>query len=40
MGITAEGRATIEALRMNRPQLIRVRVMWVKMGEHPPEIDY
>ena len=40
IGITTEGRATIEALRMNRPQLIRVRAMWVKMGEHPPEIDW
>jgi hypothetical protein len=36
IGLTAEGRATVEALKMNRPQLIRVRSMWVKMGEHPP----
>lgn len=26
------------ALKMNRPQLIRVRKMWVKLGEHPPDI--
>ncbi len=39
VGLTAEGRATVEALKMNRPQLIRVREMWVKMGEHPPKID-
>jgi hypothetical protein len=36
IGLTATGRATIEALRMNRPQLIRVRRMWVELGEHPP----
>jgi hypothetical protein len=36
VGLTPTGRATITALKMNRPQLIRVRWMWVKMGEHPP----
>jgi len=35
-GLTATGRATTVALRMNRPQLIRARSMWVRMGEHPP----
>ncbi|MEY2976317.1 MAG: HNH endonuclease [Prochlorotrichaceae cyanobacterium] len=35
-GLTAIGRATISALRMNRPALTRVRSMWVKLGEHPP----
>jgi hypothetical protein len=35
-GLTATGRATISALKMNRPQLIRVRQMWFKMGVHPP----
>jgi hypothetical protein len=38
IGLTPIGRATIVALKMNRPQLIRVRKMWVKMGEHPPTI--
>jgi hypothetical protein len=38
-GITAVGRATVVALRMNRPQLVRVRRMWVIMGEHPPGTD-
>ncbi len=38
-GLTAVGRATILALRMNRPALVRARVMWVKLGEHPPELD-
>ena len=36
IGLTPTGRATIAALQMNRPQLIRVRRMWVKLGEHPP----
>lgn len=36
VALTAIGRATIAALRMNRPQLVRVRRLWVVMGEHPP----
>jgi hypothetical protein len=39
IGLTVTGRATIVALRMNRPQLVRVRKMWVAMGEHPPDVD-
>ena len=38
-GLTAVGRATIVALQMNRPVLVRARAMWVKLGEHPPELD-
>ncbi|NMG20737.1 HNH endonuclease [Brasilonema bromeliae] len=38
IGLTPVGRATILALKMNRPQLTRVRKMWVKMEEHPPNI--
>ena len=37
VGITDVGRATIDTLKMNRPQLVRVRKLWVKLGEHPPE---
>ena len=37
IGLTAIGRATVDALKMNRPQLVRVRHMWVRMGEHPPK---
>jgi hypothetical protein len=37
VALSATGRATIEALRMNRRQLVRVRRMWVAMGEHPPQ---
>ena len=36
IGLTPMGRATVAALKMNRPQMIRVRRMWVAMGEHPP----
>lgn len=36
-GMTPTGRATIEALRLNREQLTRVRRLWVKLGEHPPD---
>ncbi|MBD2608624.1 HNH endonuclease [Scytonema hofmannii FACHB-248] len=38
IGLTPVGRATISALKMNRLQLTRVRKMWVKLGEHPPNI--
>lgn len=36
LGLTPTVRAMIGALRMNRLQLVRVRRMWIKMGEHPP----
>jgi hypothetical protein len=39
IGLTAIGRATILTLKMNRPQMIRVRQMWGKMGEHPPKLE-
>ena len=35
-GLTATGRATITALKMNRRQIVRVRRMWTTLGEHPP----
>lgn len=35
-GLTPVGRATIDALKLNRPQLVRVRRLWVRLGEHPP----
>lgn len=38
VGLTPTGQATIATLRMNRPQLVRVRRMWVQMDEHPPSI--
>jgi HNH endonuclease len=39
ISITDIGRVTINTLKMNRPQLVRVRKLWVKLLEHPPKID-
>lgn len=39
IGLTPSGRATIVLLKMNRPQLIRLRHMWRKMDEHPPKLE-
>ena len=36
VGLTAIGRATIEALRLNRPGLIGLREVLVVFGVHPP----
>lgn len=36
VGLSSSGRATIAALRINRPQLIRTRKLWIAVGEHPP----
>jgi hypothetical protein len=38
IALTPVGRVSIEALRMNRPSLVRLRRMWATMGEHPREI--
>lgn len=35
-GLTPIGRVTIEALRMNRPEIIELRRYWVALGLHPP----
>jgi hypothetical protein len=39
IGLTPVGRATVAALKMNRPQITRARRMWVAMNEHPPELQ-
>jgi hypothetical protein len=39
VALTDVGQATITALKMNRPQIIRVRRMWVAMNEHPPILE-
>ena len=39
VGLTAAGRASVAALRMNRPQLVRTRRLWVALREHPPLAD-
>lgn len=35
-GLTSIGRATVEALRMNRDELINLRKLMFAAGEHPP----
>jgi hypothetical protein len=37
LGLTAIGRATVEALQLNREALINLRRVLVKAGEHPPQ---
>ena len=37
VGRTPSGRATIVALKLNRPLLVRARRLWVRIGVHPPE---
>jgi len=38
VALTPIARATIAALKINRPQLVRLRRMWTIMGEHPPKL--
>lgn len=35
-GITSIGRATVMALRLNRPIIVLARHRWVQVGWHPP----
>jgi len=37
VGLTEIAEATIRTLRMNRPQVVDVRALWVDAGRHPPE---
>ncbi len=37
IGLTPTGRATVIALQLNRPELVRSRRLWVRAGWHPPE---
>ncbi len=36
LGKTVVGRATVEALDMNRPRIVHIRLLWAAMGLHPP----
>jgi hypothetical protein len=36
-GLTATGRATIEALRMNRREVLMIRQVEMDLGLHPPQ---
>ncbi|AGP35333.1 hypothetical protein [Sorangium cellulosum] len=35
-GVTPSGRATVIALRMNRPTIVAARRRWAEVGWHPP----
>ena len=37
LGRTAIGRATVDALKMNRSLVVAARSAWVSIGRHPPE---
>ena len=37
LGKAASGRATVEALILNREVLMRARRLWVEVGWHPPD---
>jgi uncharacterized protein (TIGR02646 family) len=37
IGLTAQGRATVEALRMNNDIALNARQFWVAGGSHPPK---
>ena len=36
VGLTSTGRATIAALHLHRPSLVKARQAWVSAGWHPP----
>jgi len=36
LGKTVVGRATVEALTMNRPRVVHIRLLWAAIGLHPP----
>ncbi len=37
IGVTPTGRATVEALRLNRPGLVNMRQVLYGIGKHPPD---
>ena len=37
IGLTPIGRATVAALNINRPSLVKARQAWVSVGWHPPK---
>ena len=38
-GLSASGRATVRALKLNRPLLVQARKRWVRVGWHPPTYE-
>jgi hypothetical protein len=39
LGLTPTGRATVEALQVNHPDIVAARKRWVMVGWHPPDED-
>lgn len=39
LGLTAVGRATIMALRLNNDEIVGARSLWVMAGWHPPQSE-
>jgi len=37
LGLTPTGRATVVALKLNQPFMLRARRRWVRAGWHPPQ---
>jgi len=37
IGLTTNGRATVIALRLNNPEIVVARALWVQVGWHPPK---
>ncbi len=37
LGLTPIGNATIAALEINRPSLVRLRQLWCRLNQHPPQ---
>lgn len=37
VGVSPTGRATVSALKLNRPQLVESRRYWIEAGWHPPK---
>ena len=37
VGLTACGRATAAALRLNHPLIVAARSIWIDTGRHPPK---
>ena len=36
VGLTDIGKSKVKLLRINRPQVVNVRALWVNAGRHPP----
>jgi hypothetical protein len=37
IGLTACGRATVVALRLNHPLIVAARSIWASVDQHPPK---